>query len=108
ILMALSGASGGTAIVDSSTDMLTVSQGGISVYTQQLSGTYTDTESFNLLLGLDAYRGGTQVELAGTLCFCIDTLIETPAGQVKVQDLAVGELVMTRRGVARPITWIGT
>jgi hypothetical protein len=42
------------------------------------------------------------------LCFCIDTLIETPAGQVKVQDLAVGQIVMTRSGVARPITWIGT
>ena len=42
------------------------------------------------------------------MCFCVDTLIETPAGQVKVQDLAVGDLVMTRRGVARPITWIGT
>jgi autotransporter passenger strand-loop-strand repeat protein len=108
ILMALPGADGGTATVDSSTDMLTVSQGGGPVYTQQLSGTYTNTESFDLLLGTGPYAGGAQVELEGTLCFCIDTLIETPAGQVKVQNLAVGDLVMTRRGVARPITWIGT
>jgi hypothetical protein len=42
------------------------------------------------------------------VCFCIDTLIETPSGQVKVQDLAVGDLVLTRRGAARPIVWIGT
>ena len=108
ILMDLPGADGGTATVDSSTDMLTVSQGGGPVYTQQLSGTYTDTKSFNLLLGTGPYAGGAQVELEGTLCFCIDTLIETPSGQVKVQDLAVGDLVMTQRGEARPIVWIGT
>jgi len=42
-----------------------------------------------------------------TLCFCIGTLIQTPRGQVKVQDLAVGDLVTTLRGAARPITWIG-
>ena len=132
----------GSASVDTVTDMLTVSEGGV-VYTQQLSGTYTSTEEFNPsffsraqcirfrvtcrlqaiecpqqqrsstpkptqgLAHLGPY-GGTAVELEGTLCFCIDTLIETPAGQVKVQDLAVGDLVMTRRGVVRPITWLGT
>jgi hypothetical protein len=42
------------------------------------------------------------------VCFCLGTLIKTPSGQVKVQDLAVGDLVMTLRGAARPIGWIGT
>jgi hypothetical protein len=42
------------------------------------------------------------------LCFCTDTLIETPAGRMKVQDLRAGDLVMTVGGTARPITWIGT
>ena len=42
------------------------------------------------------------------LCFCFDTMIQTPLGQVKVQDLAVGDLVMTLDGHARPLEWIGT
>ena len=96
----------GTATVDSSTDVLSVTEGAFS-YTQQLAGTYLSTDSFTLLPGSDEFTGGTQVELTSTLCFCIDTLIATPTGQVKVQDLAVGDLVMTLRGVARPITWVG-
>ena len=42
------------------------------------------------------------------ICFCADTLIATPSGQVKVQDLAAGDLVTTWCGEARPIVWIGT
>jgi hypothetical protein len=42
------------------------------------------------------------------LCFLPDTLIGTPAGQVKVQHLATGDLVKTASGAARPIAWIGT
>jgi hypothetical protein len=42
------------------------------------------------------------------LCFLPDTLIQTPAGQVKVQHLAVGDLVTTASGAERPIAWIGT
>ncbi len=98
---------GGTATVDSSTDVLSVTE-GLNTYTQQLAGTYLATDSFTLLPGSDEFTGGTQVELTSTLCFCIDTLIATPTGQVKVQDLAEGDLVMTLRGAARPITWIGT
>ncbi len=42
------------------------------------------------------------------LCFCTDTLIETLAGPVKVQHLAVGDQVRTASGAIRPIVWIGT
>ena len=49
-------------------------------------------------------NGGTDV----SLCFCHDTLIATPAGEVKVQDLAVGDKVLTQHGSARLIVWIGT
>ncbi len=42
-----------------------------------------------------------------TLCFLPDTLIQTPSGQVKVQELAVGEIVSTFSGGERPVVWIG-
>ena len=48
---------------------------------------------------------GTEVT---ALCFLPDTLIETPDGQVKVQDLKTGDIVTTFSGAHRPISWIGT
>jgi hypothetical protein len=55
-------------------------------------------------LHIGASADGTQLS---ALCFCLDTMIATPSGPVKVQDLAVGDLVVTQRGEARPIVWIG-
>ncbi|HEY6434002.1 MAG TPA: Hint domain-containing protein [Acetobacteraceae bacterium] len=40
-------------------------------------------------------------------CFCAGTLIATPDGEVPVERLAVGDLVLTRTAAARPIVWIG-
>jgi hypothetical protein len=42
------------------------------------------------------------------LCFCVNTLIQTPSGQVAVQHLAIGDAVLTLSGVTRRIVWIGT
>jgi hypothetical protein len=50
--------------------------------------------------------GGALVTSA--LCFCAGTRIATPAGEVLVQDLPVGDLVTTHGGAERPIAWIGT
>lgn len=40
-------------------------------------------------------------------CFCAGTLIETPAGQRPIEDLCVGDRVLTDTGAAVPIRWIG-
>jgi hypothetical protein len=42
------------------------------------------------------------------LCFCADTLIQTPMGERRVQDLAIGDDVTTLSGAKRRIVWIGT
>lgn len=40
-------------------------------------------------------------------CFVTGTRIATPAGEVAVQDLAIGDLVLTADGRAVPVRWIG-
>lgn len=41
------------------------------------------------------------------VCFLSATRIATPAGEVAIEDLAVGDLVATESGEARAIRWIG-
>lgn len=44
-------------------------------------------------------------------CFLAGVMIATPAGEIPVEHLAVGDLICTRRNnetTARPITWIGS
>lgn len=42
-----------------------------------------------------------------TICFMAGTRIATPDGQVAIEDLAVGDLVLTQDGQSVPIQWIG-
>lgn len=53
-------------------------------------------------------------ELAGTPfsetipCYCRGTLIQTANGEVAVEDLKIGDAVMTASGALKPIRWIGS
>lgn len=42
------------------------------------------------------------------LCFCSDALIACPDGERTVQDLIVGDVVLTQDHGAQPIRWIGS
>ncbi|MFD0980513.1 Hint domain-containing protein [Tropicimonas aquimaris] len=44
---------------------------------------------------------------SGMICFASGTMITTPLGERPVEDLQVGDLVLTLDSGARPIRWIG-
>ncbi|PHQ96891.1 MAG: type I secretion protein [Marinosulfonomonas sp.] len=44
----------------------------------------------------------------GPPCFTAGTMIETPEGEVRVEDLEIGDLVTTKDHGPQPIRWIGT
>lgn len=100
---------GGEDPGDTDIDVLDLSTAG------PLTVTYTpgDPESGTVTFYTDA----TQTVVSGTMtfseiekvipCFTSGTMITTPAGTVSVEDLKVGDLVLTRDNGARPIRWIG-
>ena len=40
-------------------------------------------------------------------CFMHDTRIATPDGEIAIQDLSIGDLVLTADGAAVPVKWLG-
>jgi autotransporter passenger strand-loop-strand repeat protein len=73
-------------------------------YTTQLAGNYAD-EYFRL--SADAQNEGTLITAEGTPCYCRGTLILTDRGEAAVEDLRIGDRLVTRSGIARPLRWIG-
>ncbi|HEX7389998.1 MAG TPA: Hint domain-containing protein, partial [Acidiphilium sp.] len=94
--------SGGTANYDSSTHILNVSIGS-ATHIQTLSGDYTG-EYFHL--ASDSH-GGTDITVDGTPCYCRGTLILTDRGEVPVENLEIGDNLITASGESRPLKWIG-
>ncbi len=50
---------------------------------------------------------GVMITATGTPCYCPGTLILTDRGEVAVETLQIGDLVVTHAGAMRPIHWIG-
>jgi hypothetical protein len=55
-------------------------------------------------LGLSS---STDIVVSSVPCFRAGTRLCTPAGEVAVEELAVGDTVLTAKGVARQVIWIG-
>ncbi|MGO9700162.1 MAG: Hint domain-containing protein [Xanthobacteraceae bacterium] len=91
-----------TAFVNES-DQLQITEGG-NTYEIQLTGDFTG-DTFHL--AADNGGSGPGTEITETPCYCPGTLIATPRGEQRVEELKIGDEVMTASGAARPIKWIG-
>ncbi len=109
--------SGGTAILNSSTDVLTIVEGVHSAH-YQLSGDYTGeyfhVSAFQQFAAAISFAGevgggaGTLITVDDTPpCYCRGTRVLTDRGDIAVEDLAIGDHVISHTGKSRPIHWIG-
>lgn len=103
------GARGGEMVTDANATVGFVSGTGTITFTDVAPGTYTmlvgepntgDGEA--LYVGIDSGQALEEIP-----CFVGGTLIETAKGQVAIEQLAPGDLVMTDNG-PKPIRWIGS
>jgi hypothetical protein len=85
-------------------NVLNVTENGVT-YALQLDPTQDFTGDFFHLFADPT--AGTDITEDNQPCFCRGTLIRTPRGQKRVEKLKIGDKVMTRSGVARPVKWIG-
>ncbi len=70
-----------------------------------------DTELFNFTYTVESTTGDTDVGFVtvnSVPCFVAGTMIRTPDGEVSVESLEPGDLVMTRDDGPQPLRWIGT
>ncbi len=103
-LTSLGYASGGSADLLSS-NLLQISEDG-SVFNLQLDPNQSFSSRY-FHVANDGF-GNTSIIENSTPCYCPGTLIETERGnEVPIENLVIGDRVMTISGILRPIKWIG-
>ena len=71
------------------------------------NGTAAGTHEITGVGGADSYYGVSPSFMTVIPCYCPGTLIRTKYGQKKVEELKIGDKLMTSSGEERPIKWIG-
>jgi hypothetical protein len=101
----LSFAAGDTATLDSTSDVLTIKDsGGTVLATIHFDGSVTG-DLFKLVS--DGHGGTFAEESDYAACYCQGTRIRTPGGEGLVEELKIGDPVMTSGGDALPVKWVG-
>ena len=77
--------------------------GHMSIASVSMTGSFGG-HSFNVL---SDGGSGSYVEEDGVACYCRGTEILTDRGQVAVEHLKIGDMLVTAGGASRPIRWIG-
>jgi hypothetical protein len=75
----------------------------VATYTTATQWTIQHTET----AGVNAGNGSVTIVYEGPTCYCRGTRILTGRGEVAVEDLAIGDLLVTASGNLRPLRWIG-
>ncbi|HEX4505309.1 MAG TPA: Hint domain-containing protein [Alphaproteobacteria bacterium] len=93
---------GDTATLNGSNRLVIADPGGN--VTIQLDGNVTG-DLFKLVS--DGHGGTFTEESDYTPCFCRGTRIRTPGGDRPIEDLRIGDLIMTAEGQSLPLKWVG-
>lgn len=94
----------GTPSYDSTTGILTITTSAGKIYTYDIGAGYTGSFA-NTTGGVVTYSGSTP-------CFLAGSMIRTERGEVSVENLQVGDEVVTfdwknDRFISRAVTWVG-
>jgi hypothetical protein len=104
-LSGIANVGGSHADMDHTTNVLTITEGG-QTFTVDFDPHQDFTgDTFQLVSDHNGAGPGTLVEEVA--CYCPGTMITTERGERLVENLGIGDRVMTVSGVARPIKWIG-
>jgi glycosyltransferase involved in cell wall biosynthesis len=81
---------------------LTLTENAVPVGSMNILGGFASSDFHFSDNGVDTFVTTDLVP-----CYRAGTCILTPSGEVLVEDFAIGDLVVTQSGEARPIKWIG-
>ncbi len=97
-----------SANMNYSTDVLMVTDGNGDSITLNFAGNFGG-EFFHHTALTDSAGNiiGAAITESDVACYCFGTLIHTPRGRTRVENLKIGDKVKTASGMARPIKWIG-
>lgn len=88
---------------------LHLTQGNAAVGTQVNASIEMSQEDYDeFLANQDEYLSGDSFTYPGeVVCFAKGTMIATPEGEVAVESLSIGDMILTDSGEQVPVKWVG-
>ena len=81
--------------------------GSVNFFSANVTGSEQFYEYGNYANPADHSQPATGVTYHAVACYCPGTLILTSRGEVPVESLSIGDMVITASGEHRPIKWLG-